>query len=76
MEEEVEEEVVTVGEEVEMGVVFGVAEVADGDIEELLALVVMLLILSAYGISTVKMILIITEFNRSKWTSLNFTLGI
>ena len=45
VEEEVEEEVVTVGEEVEMGVVLG-AEVADGDVVELLALVVMLLILS------------------------------
>ncbi len=50
VEEEVEEEVVTVGEVVEMGVVFG-AEVADGDVEELLALVVMLLMLSACGIS-------------------------
>ena len=45
VEEEVEEEVVTVGEEVEMGAVLG-AEVADGDVVELLALVVMLLILS------------------------------
>ena len=45
VEDEVEEEVVTVGEEVEMGVVLG-AEVADGDVVELLALVVMLLILS------------------------------
>jgi hypothetical protein len=53
VEEEVEEEVVTVGEEVEMGVVFG-AEVADGDVEELLALVVMLLMLSACGRSTIK----------------------
>lgn len=49
VDEEVEEEVVTVGEEVEMGVVFGAAEVADGDVEELLALVVMLLMLSACG---------------------------
>lgn len=49
MEEEVEEEVVMVGEEVEMGVVFG-AEVADGDVVELLALVVMLLMLSVCGV--------------------------
>ena len=48
VEEEVEEEVVTVGEVVEMGVVFG-ADVADGDVVELLALVVvMLLMLSIY----------------------------
>ena len=45
VEDEVEEEVVTVGEEVEMGTVLG-AEAADGDVVELLALVVMLLILS------------------------------
>lgn len=49
VEEEVEEEVVMVGEEVEMGVVFG-AEVADGDVVELLALVVMLLMLSVCGV--------------------------